>query len=282
MRHIIFFSTVLVLAGCAQQKVWVNPNAKQSQFYSDKLQCEQIANGSMPNIPQPVIVQNQYTPPSNYNTNCTANGININCNTTAYHSGTGVTLATAFQNSFAQSNYNLQVLAAEENRNTVFNDCMQARGYVLTDKQPNPQAQAQNSNVLLFRSRWKALGDEFKTACADPNYAAYFSKTTCYAQDLSLAMLADTSTASAAEKSDILLWDKYFNSLDKKERTIISELVEPESRRNKVLQAIADIKEKFETRILALYSGQITWGEYNKERMQYQQEDQAKFNEEFK
>jgi hypothetical protein len=49
-----------------------------------------------------------------------------------------------------------------------------------------------------------------------------------------------------------------------------------------VLQAIADAKEKFETRILALYSGQITWGEYNKERMQYQQEVHAKLNEAFK
>ena len=103
-RWAVFLSTSL-LAGCAMG--WTRPGTTASEFYQDKMQCEQQAVQMYP----PAYVQNSYQSPAI--TSCQNYGNHVECMTNP-----GAT--------YSRPGYD----ASAVNRNMAIGECLRARGYV--------------------------------------------------------------------------------------------------------------------------------------------------------
>lgn len=95
---------VSLLAGCAMG--WTRPDTTASQFYQDKMQCEQQSVQMYP----PAYVQNSYQSPAM--TSCQNYGNHVECMT---NPGT----------TYAQPGYDANAM----NRNMAVGDCLRGKGY---------------------------------------------------------------------------------------------------------------------------------------------------------
>jgi len=127
---ITLLAAIAALSGCAQPKMWSHTHGNQPMFYADKLACEQMANGMVPDAPPPAPVQAPVAVPNAYQTNCVAIGYSVNCNTTANQSAQlEANMAAQGYNAGAQAGYGISQAVAKMNRERVFDDCMRSKGY---------------------------------------------------------------------------------------------------------------------------------------------------------
>lgn len=100
----VLLTSVMLLAGCAMG--WTRPDTTASEFYQDKMQCEQQAAQMYP----PAYVQNSYQAPAM--TSCQRYGNRVDCITNP-----GV--------SSVSPGYDANAL----NRNMAMGDCLRGKGY---------------------------------------------------------------------------------------------------------------------------------------------------------
>ena len=133
--------------------------------------------------------------------------------------------------------------------------CMNAHGWSLQkDYSADAKAQA------------KDLVDRLNRICTDPKYAAYYSKSACKADQVTFDQLADTSKISPEARA---IYPELRNKLDATSREFADLLRRyggtAGARRASAFDASLIATQQIN---LALYEGQITWGEYNKRRQE--------------
>jgi hypothetical protein len=140
--------------------------------------------------------------------------------------------------------------------------CMNAKGWTL-QRQSSDQ-QAQNKEGEAAAVSLKAKGEAI---CAVPAYAPYFSKTACSADKITFDQLADTSKISPAAKA---IFTEVRNAIDgvAREYTDLYRKYGGAAGAKRADHFMATAKVQNDQNNLALYNGQITWGEYNRRRQQ--------------
>lgn len=154
----------------------------------------------------------------------------------------------------------------------VQNECMQGKGWSLRDKVSHEASTA--STQSSWQSVLAKFNEDWQARCNDPAYKMYFSKTACLASNISFDQMTDSSKITPQQKTVFLEFKKsadaqfsqYINSIKnipnapgEKSASLYQTTLLPETDKNSI----------------DLYSGKITWGEYNQKR----KEINAKFLE---
>jgi hypothetical protein len=152
--------------------------------------------------------------------------------------------------------------SGQTTNDSLFQACMNASGWSL-----------QRDLSRDAKAEVKERTDRVERICAEPKYAPYYSKTACTADRITFAQLADTSTISPEAKAIFLDLRSQLDAVNRENVDLLRKYGGP---------AGAKTASAFEAAIpatnqnnLALYNGQITWGEYNKRRQQQYRDYQA-------
>ena len=154
----------------------------------------------------------------------------------------------------------------------VQNECMQGKGWTLRDKASH------EASTSSAQSSWQSVVTKFKdesqARCKDPVYAAYTSKTSCVAADITFEQMADTSRITAQQKTALLAFKKSFDTQISQYLDALKRIPDSPGEKAVTLYQTTLIPETDKNSI-DLYSGKITWGEYNQKR----KEINSKFTE---
>lgn len=151
----------------------------------------------------------------------------------------------------------------------LFSSCMNARGWSLQNKQAlEGQLQQQQLGMAVAQSNNQSQMNRLKAqddaTCANPDFKAYYTKTTCYAQDITFEQLADTSKITSAQKI-ALVKQRAAITANQKDRVAFQKSLGGKAA--KVADLVSSsLMPQQEQLNLDLYNGKITWGEYNKQR----------------
>lgn len=249
-RFVACTLATLAVSGCANN-VWVHPSKDNAQFNQDKNDCIVQANGAIPNQVAPP----QNSPP-NYQTNCNAYGNIANCTTTA----------TPGPN-YALMNQAILNAGVNKQRDSFFNNCMQARGWTLQSAESVATMQAQTKDKAeQYQAGLRQISEEMKTLCTQSEYAAYYAKASCSASTPTIEQLSDNSKATKAEKSAISRLDVAFAKFRDNRIELTRNTMVPQAMANAVIDFVRNINDTGQKLRLELYNGKITWGQYNAER----------------
>jgi hypothetical protein len=119
----------------------------------------------------------------------------------------------------------------------------------------------------------KERTDRVERICAEPKYAPYYSKTACAADRITFTQLADSSTISPEAKAIFLDLRSQLDAVNREYVDVLRRCGGPAGA--KTASAYEATIPSTNQNNLALYNGQIAWGEYNKRRQQLYREYQA-------
>lgn len=159
----------------------------------------------------------------------------------------------------------------------LFNACMNSKGWSLQSSSNIEQSQAQNrQQAESTKYRQEGLTQSRLALCGDSRFEAYFAKTACKISDLSLAQLADGSRVTPAQKKAMDQLSPELNSINR-ETINLQQSISGKSTGARVstLQSAFDADEKNR---LNLYTGKITWGQYNTTRKEIAKDFATKMN----
>ena len=142
---------------------------------------------------------------------------------------------------------------------TLFSACMNSHGWSLT-------AKASETGSTEFKSEVDAIKAEGQEVCTRDDLKALFKKMPCVPKDASLAQLSDHSKITAIEKVALSKWRTLVTELNKK-ASAVARQYNPQSGAV-MASAVDNIQIEGEKKALELYDGQITWGEFNKWRLE--------------
>ena len=156
----------------------------------------------------------------------------------------------------------------------LFNGCMNARGWQLQRQQQQQVAGGSAGPVLNntfpttnpLAEADKEFSASNERICADTKYQIVFAKSPCKVDAMTLSQRADSSKITAEQKMafESLLQER--RALQQKALAVYRRTGGPKGNR------FADALENNQTRIdknsLALFTGAITWGEYNNFRVE--------------
>ncbi len=149
----------------------------------------------------------------------------------------------------------------------------------LSVNQPTALTQTKASDAESVEAI-KKVAEKHKIVCAKQEYAAFFLKTTCNGNDITIMQEAD-STKVTPEQKDLVLKIRSDVEVVTKEYIELLRKINTSSG-NSFFKRLADYTESMQAEIdklnLDLYNGIITWGEYNQRR----KETTAKMNLEVK
>lgn len=156
-------------------------------------------------------------------------------------------------------------------QNRAFENCLISKGYV-RQSTDTKQANSPFSDQLKFNTA------ELDALCAKAEYKSIFERTSCGKQEISMQMLSDNTKITKPQKR---LMEKF----DSEQKVISDE-------RSALISSSNDAKYKeynawYESNVrmpamlnkTELYEGKITWGQYNKVKMQQKIQNTNKFNE---
>ncbi len=144
----------------------------------------------------------------------------------------------------------------------LYSACMTAKGWTL-QRQSDDQV-AQNKAGEAELNSLKAKGEAI---CTNPALAAYYSKTACTADKITFEQLADTTKISPAAKAVFLEQRAASDGINREYADLLRKYGGGAGAKRADLFA-GTAKIQNDQNNLALYNGQITWGEYNKRRQQ--------------
>ena len=132
----------------------------------------------------------------------------------------------------------------------------------------------QQDNSQQAQAEFKDATDHLARICADPKYTLYYSKTPCDGTEITLEQTADQTRISPEAKA-------VFSEVTAQQDQASSKLNDAfrkyggtvGAKRADLYQTVA--LPQYKQNRQNLYSGQITWGEYNKRRSQIAQEADA-------
>lgn len=249
-----------MLGGCAQTQ-WSHPTKNEAQFQMDSAYCQ---NEAMRNVQKQIAapVQPVYNPPTQYDTNCYRIGNSLNCSTTSQGNHAGQLAQQNAQN-MAQAGADIGTGIA---RQQFAENCMLSLGY----RKQTVGSQASNDitqKAQMYNAEMKRLGDEYKTnVCSDEKFKPVFNKTPCNPNEISLSHLSDNSKISEHEKPVFEQWVKITTEYTNREISITSNYVLPPLRDPMVLMLRQQLNDSLNGRAASLFKGEISWGEFNKQR----------------
>lgn len=262
MKKLISLITVLAATGCANN-VWVHSSKNNAQFNQDKNDCIVQAGNA---IPRQIVPQQPSAPPS-YTTNCYGSSNMASCTTTPQ----------------VQPNYTATAQAIADGstnraRDNYFSSCMQSRGWTLQSVESVATNQAQmRDRVEQFTAAMKDISNQTDQLCTQPQYAAYFAKSSCDPANSSLAELSDNSKATKQQKEAITKIDAALNELAKQRDDAFTRFLTPPALATEAVAFNRKAWNRFQKLRLDLYNGKITWGQFNTERKRGSEETSAEF-----
>ena len=159
----------------------------------------------------------------------------------------------------------------------LFDACMNSRGWTLQSSNSLEKSSAQQRQQVEQNTyRFEMLAQRRAALCKDPSYEAFYSKTPCKASDATLSQLSDNSKITAAQRKSLDLLSPEFNSLNR-DVLAAQRSVGGKSNGEKLanLQAAFDAEDKNR---LDLYSGKVTWGQFNANRKNISKDLSSKMN----
>lgn len=159
----------------------------------------------------------------------------------------------------------------------LFNACMNSKGWTLQSSSTLERSAAQQRQQVEQNTyRFEMLSQRRAALCQEQAYNAFYSKTPCKASDATLSQLSDNSKITVAQRKALDLLSPEFNSLNK-DVVAAQRSVGGKSNVEKVaaLQSAFDAEDKNR---LDLYSGKITWGQFNATRKGISKDLSTKMN----
>ena len=147
----------------------------------------------------------------------------------------------------------------------LFDSCMGSKGWTLKSKEviqsESIQIQAADTSA---RDRISQIVEQVKAHCREPEFKELYTKTGCLVSDISFSQIADESRITAEQKLALLKQQDVIMKLNREQDEAMKKaglggVREAEFRR-------AHLYPMSERNNLNLYSGKITWGEYNQRR----------------
>jgi hypothetical protein len=138
---------------------------------------------------------------------------------------------------------------------------MNAKGWAL-GRQDNNDTAALKADV---ESSVNANRERAKSVCADPKFAAYYSKTACLSNEITFEQLADMSKISPAAKAIFVELRGNVDSVTKESLDLQRKYGGTAGAKRADLY-LSMSKAQNDKNNLDLYNGTITWGEYNRRR----------------
>ncbi len=168
------------------------------------------------------------------------------------------------QTSFAFNKYSAAANSGMQTNTLLFNACMSSRGYTLTMVDPSgkpvnppPANTAMNEDRAAFEAKARGV-------CTSSEFSVIFAATTCNSKDIQFQHLANETTITPEQKAIFPKVRAALDSLNQAQIVFLAKYGGEKGRR-----AIA-VSNKFQSKAdqnnLDLYTGQITWGTYNKQR----------------
>lgn len=161
---------------------------------------------------------------------------------------------------------------------TLFESCMNSRGWRLQRVTKQDQSSPKNREVAEAAAfKYQSIIERSKEVCADPSYEAFYTKSPCKPTDATLAQLSDTSRVTPQQKKTL---DLLTPALQQNNRDLVQWYRTYGGQNGNARAAVVDlIFEKAEANRLNLYSGKITWGEFNKKRKEIINERDARMSQ---
>jgi hypothetical protein len=121
-----------------------------------------------------------------------------------------------------------------------------------------------NEHTPPLRDAYNTYSAERQARCRDPELQVYFSRTTCSPFDFTPDQLADSSTVTEDQKVALQKNRDQYEAQKKKLIEAMRKYGGPKDAASASLWEQLDVSE--DRNFLDLYSGKITWGEYNRIR----------------
>lgn len=261
MKKLLIIFLAVILGGCAQTQ-WSHSTNSEAQFQMDSASCR---NEAMRNLPQQVAapVAPIYVPPTQYNTTCSNLGNFVNCST-ASQGNYSAQLAQRNAQQMAQAGSDIGTGIAQ---GQFFENCMLSRGY---KKQINIDKSLSNDAIQkaqAYNSEIKSLGDEYRSkVCTLESLKLIFDKSPCNSGLISLTHLSDLSKINEVEKPIFEEWNKIVTNYSERANDITIKYVLPPLGNELVRLTRKQKNDELNERVIPLYKGEMTWGEFNKFR----------------
>ena len=166
---------------------------------------------------------------------------------------------------------------------TLLRQCLNAKGWHMDwvdihEMKAQTEAQKQKNRNDAGQRESNEISELIKAHCAKPELEEFYSKTGCRIRDITFEQLADDTKVTAPQKTAL--------SKDRELSVTIRKMIEDFNikysgdlgrRRNNLYRT--DSAPKSETNDLDLFTGKITWGQYNKNRKDNAREFEKKNDE---
>lgn len=148
---------------------------------------------------------------------------------------------------------------------SLFNSCMNAKGWSLQNKQD--AIDKQDKLKREFEARQEQRKQERAFRCSDPQFAEIYAKTPCKASEPSFAQLDDGTKITQRQKENFPAWR---DEVTKSNREMAADMAKYGGAKGAKISAflLNSMMPKAEEDSRKLYKGMITWGEYNHKRKQ--------------
>jgi hypothetical protein len=139
-----------------------------------------------------------------------------------------------------------------------------------------PPVSATDPNQAEVQNKFEQLKIVLDSICIDPQYAVYYKKTSCIANEVNFAQITDMTNITAEQKIVLVQQRIKITSTERMQD-------EAQRMRGVVGQKIIDVANTYlrpenEKNNLNLYNGLINWGEYNKKRKEIYMEASSRFS----
>lgn len=141
----------------------------------------------------------------------------------------------------------------------LFDACMNSRGWNLTTKNSE-------TGSTPYKDAIDALDAEARENCTREEIQAFIRKAPCFGNVATLEQLSDKSKISSNEKATLSSWRKMVGEHNKKVASTHRQY-SPQNG-NRLAEALEKLNVAGDQLALELYNGKITWGEFNKRRLE--------------
>lgn len=142
----------------------------------------------------------------------------------------------------------------------LFSACMNSKGWTLTAKAPAGSAPAINP----LAESGKTLNAENAEMCARPDMQAIMAKSACAADLITLPQLADATYLISMDKEQFSIWR---TEVAARNVSSMKALRQYGGDKGALIAKASDAAfTQLDRHSLSLYTGKITWGEYNQAR----------------
>lgn len=248
MKRLLLILITSLLTGCGLQ--WVNRINPGANYDQDQHECKVEALRLIPNT-----VVTQTPAPINYTTSCDRVGTSISCDSRAI----GRTDTSSLQS--------IQDMNSSSARSSHASSCMKAKGWSLEKQASTGQTDA-GSQIAQFNSEMRSIAEDYeRNTCDDERLRVIFSKSKCKVRDLTFVQMSDESFVIENQKTALVIYENKLKIFKNQELSVVAKHVQPVSIKDEMKNQINQHFNRGMSNRLDLYQGKISWGEYNKKRV---------------